>query len=190
MLLWGSTHRDPCVAIQFAKLSGFHPIITTASLRNKDLVTSFGAAHVIDRTLPVQKVIDEVLAIANGPVDLAYDVVSEDDTLAISGAVVRSHGQFVMVGWHVMEVEVVQKAIKEKHLEAIIARVRTTCPAIQPVQSRFEPAVGALLLALEAADITIDEPLLETLTETLPPPSFFATHEREGEQSVTHGVGL
>ncbi len=73
-------------------------------------------------------------------------------------------------------------------MEAIIARVRTTCPDIQPVQSRFEPAVGALLLALEAAGITIDEPLLETLTATLPPPSFFATHGCEGARSVTLGV--
>ncbi len=73
-------------------------------------------------------------------------------------------------------------------MEAIIARMRTTCPDIQPVQSRFEPAAGALLLALEAVGITIDEPLLETLTETLPPPSFFATHGCEGARSVTHGI--
>jgi len=73
-------------------------------------------------------------------------------------------------------------------MEAIIARVRTTSPRARPVQSRFEPAVGALLLALEAAGITIDEPLLETLTATLPPPSYFATHGREGERGVTPGV--
>jgi len=61
-------------------------------------------------------------------------------------------------------------------MEAIVDRVHTTSPDARPVQSRCEPAVGALLLALEAADITIDEPLLATLTATLPPPALFATH--------------
>lgn len=71
-------------------------------------------------------------------------------------------------------------------MEAIVARVRTTSPEARPVQSRFEPAVGALLLALEAADIAIDEPLLEALTATLPPPAFFATHT--DEDNTTHGL--
>ena len=35
--------------IQLAKLSGFSPIITTASLKNTDFLKSLGATHVIDR---------------------------------------------------------------------------------------------------------------------------------------------
>ena len=59
--------------------------------------------------------------------------------------------------------------------QAIITRVRATSPAVRPVNSRFEPAVGALFLALEAAGQTVDEPLLARLVPTLPPASFFAT---------------
>ncbi len=59
--------------------------------------------------------------------------------------------------------------------DAIVARVRTTSPGVRPVDSRFEPAVGALFLALEAAGETIDEPLLARLVPTLPPSSLFAT---------------
>jgi N-acetylglucosamine kinase-like BadF-type ATPase len=44
--------------------------------------------------------------------------------------------------------------------EALIARVHTTSPEAQPVYARFEPAIGAYFLALEAAGVTVDEPLL------------------------------
>ena len=59
--------------------------------------------------------------------------------------------------------------------EALISRVRSLAPDAQPLLSRFEPAVGALLLALEAAGIVVDESLRARLTATLPPAAFFAT---------------
>lgn len=59
--------------------------------------------------------------------------------------------------------------------DAIIARVRGACPDVQPVTTRFEPAVGALLLALEAAGICVDSQLLGRVEATLAPPSLFAT---------------
>ncbi|MDQ3930903.1 MAG: hypothetical protein M3328_17385, partial [Chloroflexota bacterium] len=59
--------------------------------------------------------------------------------------------------------------------EALIARVRATSPEIVAANSRFEPAVGALLLALEAAGSKPDETQLARLTATLPEASFFAT---------------
>ncbi len=59
--------------------------------------------------------------------------------------------------------------------DALTVRVRAHAPGACPIAARFEPAVGALLLALEAADIGIDEALLERLTSTLPPSALFAT---------------
>lgn len=59
--------------------------------------------------------------------------------------------------------------------DALVARVRSDCPAVCPVYSRFEPAVGALFLALEAAGTAVDEPLLRRLAPTLPAASLFAT---------------
>jgi N-acetylglucosamine kinase-like BadF-type ATPase len=59
--------------------------------------------------------------------------------------------------------------------EALITRVRSIAPGMQPLVSRFEPAVGALFLGLEAAGIAIDEPLRACLAATLPPATFFAT---------------
>ncbi len=54
-------------------------------------------------------------------------------------------------------------------------RVRATAPNVQVLDSRFEPVVGALFLALELAGVAIDAPLLARLTPTLPPAAFFAT---------------
>lgn len=59
--------------------------------------------------------------------------------------------------------------------DAIIERVRLVSPQVRPALSRFEPAVGALFLALEAAGVPISEALLAKLAPTLPPISFFAT---------------
>jgi N-acetylglucosamine kinase-like BadF-type ATPase len=59
--------------------------------------------------------------------------------------------------------------------ETLIERVRAAAPHVQVVESRFEPAVGALFLALELAGVAIDTPLLGRMTPTLPPAAFFAT---------------
>jgi hypothetical protein len=48
-------------------------------------------------------------------------------------------------------------------------------PGVQPVNSRFEPVAGAVLLALEAAGVTIDPPLLDRLASSLPSAALFET---------------
>jgi N-acetylglucosamine kinase-like BadF-type ATPase len=58
---------------------------------------------------------------------------------------------------------------------ALVERVRSAAPGVRPVMSRFEPVVGAVLLALEAAGVIVDEPLLARLTASLPPAALFAT---------------
>lgn len=59
--------------------------------------------------------------------------------------------------------------------QTIVARVRETSPAVRPVNSRFEPAVGALFLALESAGVVIDEPLIKRAVPTVPTAAFFMT---------------
>jgi hypothetical protein len=57
----------------------------------------------------------------------------------------------------------------------IIERVRTTSPHVRPTRYRFEPIVGVLFTALEAAEVAIDDVLLERLIPTIPAPALFAT---------------
>jgi N-acetylglucosamine kinase-like BadF-type ATPase len=59
--------------------------------------------------------------------------------------------------------------------EALVARVQEDAPLARPIYSIFEPVVGALLLAFEAAGIAVSPPLLARLTDTLPEPSLFET---------------
>ena len=59
--------------------------------------------------------------------------------------------------------------------DAIVQRVRSASPGVCPVRSRFEPVVGALFLALEAADVPVEEGLLGRLAPTLPPAALFET---------------
>jgi N-acetylglucosamine kinase-like BadF-type ATPase len=59
--------------------------------------------------------------------------------------------------------------------DAIIERVRTTSPDVKPVRSRFEPIIGVLFTALEAAQVAIDDKVLERLVPTIPDPALFVT---------------
>ena len=83
------------------------------------MLTSFGATHVIDRTLSSERIIEEVTAVANGPVDIAYDAVSEESTIKIAGAVLRSGSQLV----HVFSgaEQLIKDIIEEKKIETASA---------------------------------------------------------------------
>ncbi len=59
--------------------------------------------------------------------------------------------------------------------DAIIERVQTTSPDVRPTRCRFEPVIGALFTALEAAGATIDDALLTRLVPTIPSEELFAT---------------
>ncbi|CDO74510.1 hypothetical protein BN946_scf184979.g65 [Trametes cinnabarina] len=68
------------LAIQLARLSGFSPIITTASLKNTALLKGFGATHVLDRNLSAAALREEVAKIAGGPVLTVFDAIALPET--------------------------------------------------------------------------------------------------------------
>ena len=59
--------------------------------------------------------------------------------------------------------------------DAIIERVRTTSPEVRPARSRFEPIIGVLITALEAAEVAIDDTVLERLEPSIPDQTLFST---------------
>ncbi|KAH7911697.1 hypothetical protein BJ138DRAFT_991710, partial [Hygrophoropsis aurantiaca] len=63
-------------SIFIAKLSGFSPITTTASLHNSALLKSHGATHVLDRNLLFTTISDEISKIAPSPINLVFIAVS------------------------------------------------------------------------------------------------------------------
>jgi N-acetylglucosamine kinase-like BadF-type ATPase len=59
--------------------------------------------------------------------------------------------------------------------DSIIARVRSTSPDVLPTYCRFEPVIGVLFTALEAAGVVVDGVLLDKLIPTLPDQALFST---------------
>ncbi|CEL56578.1 Zinc-type alcohol dehydrogenase-like protein C2E1P3,01 OS=Schizosaccharomyces pombe (strain 972 / ATCC 24843) GN=SPAC2E1P3.01 PE=3 SV=1 [Rhizoctonia solani AG-1 IB] len=75
LVLGGSSSVGQFV-IQFARIAGFSPIVTTASPQHADFLKSLGATHVFDRDADVQT-IQSAFPV---PVALAYDAISADST--------------------------------------------------------------------------------------------------------------
>jgi len=84
-------------AIQLAKLSGFSPIITTASLRNQHLLHSLGATHVLDRRLSDAALIKRVRALVTVPLTYIFDAVSVKATQQAAYALLAPRGTLVVV---------------------------------------------------------------------------------------------
>ena len=86
------------VAIQIAKLSGYSPIITTASLHNEPLLKSLGATAVLDRKLPASTIISEVQKLAGGkPVEYVLDAISVTDTQLLAYDALAPGGTLIIL---------------------------------------------------------------------------------------------
>ncbi|GLB40724.1 putative alcohol dehydrogenase GroES-like domain [Lyophyllum shimeji] len=84
-------------AIQFAKLSGFSPIITTASLKNDQRLKALGATHVLDRHLDTGTLGMQITVIAQGIVEVVFDAVSLADTQQLGYDVLAAIGHLTLV---------------------------------------------------------------------------------------------
>ena len=103
-----------------AKLSGFSPIITTASLHNADLLKELGATHVVDRKTDV---VAEIAKILNGkPVDLVYDAISMQDTQDQAWDVLAPGGELVLVLPSLVD----KDKYKDKHTVFEVGNVHTS----------------------------------------------------------------
>jgi NADPH:quinone reductase-like Zn-dependent oxidoreductase len=85
------------IAIQFARLSGFSPIITTASLYNSELLSSLGATHVLDRRLSAAALKHAIAKITSTPITLAFDAVSLPDTQQAAHDILTAGGILIIV---------------------------------------------------------------------------------------------
>ncbi|KAG6851318.1 hypothetical protein H0H87_001344, partial [Tephrocybe sp. NHM501043] len=88
---------DMSLVIQLAKLSGFSPIITTASPHNGEYLKSIGATHVLDRNTPSSALIDQIHEIAAGPIGIVYDAVSFSDTQKLGFNLLGDVGSLILV---------------------------------------------------------------------------------------------
>ena len=80
--------------IQFSKLSGFSPIITTASKGNEAYLKSLGATHVIDRNVALSSAVKEI---TSEPIKFICDAVSLEDTQLAAYETLAPGGVLILV---------------------------------------------------------------------------------------------
>ena len=103
LLFLNSSSSDPylpCVlfpVIQLAKLSGFSPIITTASLKHTENLKSLGATAVFDRDSPASDIAKEIKKLTNEPIKFVFDSISSNTTQETGIEILAPGGQMAVV---------------------------------------------------------------------------------------------
>jgi len=106
VVLGGSSSVGQYV-IQLGKLSGFSPIITTASSKHKTYLESLGATHVIGR----DSIGPAIAKITSAPIEIVYDAISSAETQQGGYDVLSPGGQLVLVLPPAVQATVADKGI-------------------------------------------------------------------------------
>ncbi|KAG5720977.1 Zinc-type alcohol dehydrogenase-like protein C2E1P3.01 [Termitomyces sp. T112] len=96
IVLGGSSSVGQFV-IELAKLSGFSPIIATASLKHTEFLKSLGATHVLDRNLATDMLKTEIKKLTTMPIDIVYDAISLATTQQTGNDLLVPGGSLVTV---------------------------------------------------------------------------------------------
>lgn len=103
IVIVGAGSNVGCHVVQLAKLSGFSPIIVTASKAKEAYLKSCGATHIIDRYTPTADMPAAVRSITNKAVKVVYDCVSQADTENAGYDLLASGGTLVIFPNFVMD---------------------------------------------------------------------------------------
>ncbi|KAF4614055.1 hypothetical protein D9613_007418 [Agrocybe pediades] len=97
LVVFGGSSSVGQMTLQLAKISGFFPIITTASVKHTAYLKSLGATHVIDRNAEHDALVTEVRNIVNGQKILGvYDAISNAATEQAALDILSPQGQLVI----------------------------------------------------------------------------------------------
>ncbi|EPQ59786.1 GroES-like protein [Gloeophyllum trabeum ATCC 11539] len=97
ILVLGGASSVGQYVIQLAKLSGFSPIITTASPHSENLFKSLGATHVIDRRAPSEQLQATIFPMLSSPLLHVYDAISLWETQRIGYDMLAPGGSIIVV---------------------------------------------------------------------------------------------
>ncbi|TCD67050.1 hypothetical protein EIP91_000612 [Steccherinum ochraceum] len=97
ILIMGGASSLGQYAIQFAKLSRFSPIITTASPVHNDLAASAGATHTLDRSLSLSALAEAVAAITPDPITIVFDAIAVAETQEAAYNILAPGGTLIIV---------------------------------------------------------------------------------------------
>lgn len=132
------------IAIQLARLSGFSPIITTASLKHADYLKELGATHVLERKLDASSIKAAIRQITTNPFEIGYDAVSFEDTQNLGYELIAPGGTLVLV----TSIKIAEdKRSADKHIADIFAH--PTLPDRRPIAAALYKHVSALFASGE-----------------------------------------
>lgn len=111
------------IVIQMARLSGFSPIVTTASPHNISLLTTLGADHVLDRNTHHQELLSQIATIMAGtPLTFAYDAISSSETQHVAYDALASGGTLIIT-WEKLITPAEERASEGKKIVEVFASV-------------------------------------------------------------------
>ncbi|KAG0708121.1 chaperonin 10-like protein [Suillus ampliporus] len=82
--------------VQLARLSGFSPIIATASPTHEAYLKSLGATHVFDRHMSAEDLKASVSKVTGGPIQCVYDAISLPETQQVGWPLLGPGGFLIL----------------------------------------------------------------------------------------------
>lgn len=111
------------IVIQMAKLSGFSPIITTASPHNFPLLKALGADHVLDRNTPHTALLSQIATlVADVPLTFAYDAISSPETQHVAYNALAPGGTMIIT-WEKTITTAEEQTCEGKNIAEVFASV-------------------------------------------------------------------
>ncbi|KAG1823602.1 GroES-like protein [Suillus subaureus] len=96
IVILGGSSSVGSYTIQLARLSGFYPIITTASPSNEELVREYGATHFFDRNLSGKQLKAAISKVTDRPIRIVYDSISLPETQLVAWELLANNGTLVL----------------------------------------------------------------------------------------------
>ncbi|KAF2716720.1 alcohol dehydrogenase GroES-like domain-containing protein [Polychaeton citri CBS 116435] len=89
ILVYGGSSSIGSLSVQYLSQAGYK-VVTTSSRKHHDFVSKLGALVVVDHTLEPTSLLSKL--VAEGPYDIAVDMISLPETVAVMGQVLAAQG--------------------------------------------------------------------------------------------------
>ncbi|KAG1781770.1 chaperonin 10-like protein [Suillus placidus] len=96
IVILGGSSSVGSYTIQLARLSGFYPVVTTASPNNEDLVMGYGATHFFDRHLSGNQLAAAISKVTDSPIRIVFDTISLPETQSVGWGLLAQNGILVL----------------------------------------------------------------------------------------------
>lgn len=140
------------VVIQFAKLSGFSPIVTTVSPHNNAPVTSLGATYPVDRALSLSS-LASLPSLSHAKPLLVFDTVGSTETQQAGWNLIAPGGTLITIMFYTELDQSSNNSVKKEEKKTVIVTYGTVHCAVN--RKIGEELYGVLSALLESGDVKV-----------------------------------